>query len=936
MARRVSLLGQVAPAVRVVTLEPGRAGADRLFEDGVTAMHCADAAEARRDIADAAAVWLTDASLGRYLPEADCPPLILDIDELPSVAAANSRRPLGRNSDGLGTLVYQHEAQENDLFGRCELIICADQYLATEIRRRTQTGVRVVAPSAWTVDEKRPFILRGGALHYGRWTSEPGHPDEDGFNELLSRLEGSSRLELTALGQDIRPILRANIPSSVAVPPIHEWCHHLRTTRVALLPRQFGAPPTSVLAELASRGVPFLTTTSSLSGLPQELAVAELELGPPGAWEQRLLDVTLTPSGWRACSTAVQALASAWLDPVAQSGQLGEILGLLGFNASQPIHRSTADVPASPKPLATTGTLRDAPLLAPFERQLVGGRMTSRPVYRMAQEMLDADEGYDLWRAGHLDTDASLERQREEAASEHGPTISIVLPTYDADPQILSEAIDSVVEQTWPHWQLCLVDDASPSSRARHVIDRACRSDERVVALYLDENQGIAGATNAGLDLATGDFVGFLDHDDILRPSALWWVTRFIAQDPAVDLLYTDEDRLDPTGRLISPFFKPDWSPDFLLSVNYVTHFTVIRRSLLDAVGRIRTGFDGAQDHDLLLRVTEHTDRIGHIAKPLYAWRQIEGSTSADSQAKPEAHDAGRRAITEALQRRGLPATVQPGFGPNWHWVRHHVLGDPLVSIIVPTRNRHDLLAECIEQTESTTASDSVEFVVVDNQSDDPDTLAWLAAFEADGRGKVVRYPHRFNFARQINLAAAAASGSVLLMLNNDARPLTKNWLHEMLGHALRPEVGAVGARLLWPDGRPQHEGIVLNVGGIAWNVSATDQGVYTRNTRNVTAATGACLMSRRAVFEAVGGMDEQLRVAFNDVDYCLRVGELGFRIIYTPWAELVHAESSTRGTLHPDDDERFYQGRWGPPDSIRDPFYNVSLDMADPVRFRI
>ena len=311
--------------------------------------------------------------------------------------------------------------------------------------------------------------------------------------------------------------------------------------------------------------------------------------------------------------------------------------------------------------------------------------------------------------------------------------------------------------------------------------------------------------------------------------------------------MYTDEDRLDPEGRHAWPSFKPDWSPDLLTAVNYVSHFTVIRRSLVDDLGGLRTGYDGSQDYDLLLRATERTERIGHVAKPLYSWRMTERSTATSSDAKPEADDAGRRALADALERRGIDATIRPGYVPTWHDVRYAVTTDPLISAIIPTRDRVELLQQCVQWVRQTAGRHRVELVVVDNDSSCPDTLAYMDELDRAPDAVVVRYPERFNYARQMNLAAAAASGELLLLLNNDARPTTPEWLEILAGQALRPEVGAVGARLLFPDGVPQHEGIALHIGGaVAWNIRAAGLPTLAYNTRNTSAVTGACLMVRR------------------------------------------------------------------------------------------
>jgi GT2 family glycosyltransferase len=358
----------------------------------------------------------------------------------------------------------------------------------------------------------------------------------------------------------------------------------------------------------------------------------------------------------------------------------------------------------------------------------------------------------------------------------------------------------------------------------------------------------------------------------------------------------------------------------------------VVRRALLEDVGGLHAGFDGAQDYDLVLRLTERTDRIGHVAAPVYSWRMSPQSTAADIHAKPEAHAASRRAVEEAIARRGLDAAVDTGFDPTWHRVRRQIRHRPLVTVVIPTRDRLDLLAPCVDLLRNTVDHEHLELLVVDNESVEPATLHYLEHFD----GRVVRYPHRFNYARQMNLAAQEASGEVLLLLNNDARPTSQAWFDALLEHALRPEVGAVGARLRFPSGKPQHEGVVLNAAGVALNLDSGPWAVLGENIRDTAAVTAACMMIRTSVWHAVGGMDERLRVAYNDVDLCLRIGERGWRILYTPFAELEHAESSSRGSLHPEIDEAFYQRRWGPPRSTADPFFTTAVELLEPFSPRL
>jgi GT2 family glycosyltransferase len=568
-----------------------------------------------------------------------------------------------------------------------------------------------------------------------------------------------------------------------------------------------------------------------------------------------------------------------------------------------------------------------------FAREAYGSQQLPWVRSLIANQTLAVDECYRRWwRVHHGNPERADVIVRRAERLTHRPLISVVVPVFDTEPGVLHAMFDSVRLQAYSNWELCLADDGSSDPDTIAALAAIESTDGRVRVHRSAAGGGIVAATNAALAMARGAFVAFVDHDDVLAPDALYWVARRLALDPSLDIVYSDEDKLDHLGRRIEPAFKPDWSPDQLLSFNYITHLLVVRRRLLDHVGGLRPGFDGAQDYDLVLRLVEHTDRIAHVPAPVYSWRKVAGSTAADIHAKPAAHAASDRAVDEALVRRGVAATREPGVQPTWHRVRYRRLHDPLVSVVIPTRDRVDLLRPCIERVRATVAYPHLEFVIVDNESSDPATLDYLCELDAECPDVViVRYPHRFNFARMMNLAAMTSTGEVLLLLNNDVRPLCGGWFEALLEHALRPEVGAVGARLRWPDGRAQHEGIVLNAGGVALNLDSGPYDSYGACIRNVAAVTGACLMTRTTAFAAVGGMDERLRVAYNDVDLCLRLGEAGFRVIYTPYAELEHAESSTRGKLHPTVDEQFFQQRWGPPGTAIDPFASPNLELMQP-----
>jgi len=550
---------------------------------------------------------------------------------------------------------------------------------------------------------------------------------------------------------------------------------------------------------------------------------------------------------------------------------------------------------------------------------------------------LTRNEQYQVWLSNNELTERILlEMQREVPQLSYKPKISIVMPVYDAEKKWLGMAIDSVIKQVYPNWELCIVDDASTKMGVKKVLDFYRAEDLRIKVRFLEKNRGISGASNEALTMATGDFVGFLDHDDELTRDALFEVAKALNQNPNLDLIYSDEDKKELNSRRIEAFFKPDWSPDLLLSMNYLCHFCVIRKSLIDEAGGFRLGFEGSQDYDLILRVTELTDRIAHVPRPLYSWRKVPGSAAASIEAKPYARKVAKRALGEALNRRGLQGTVTDGFGDYYH-VRYAIRGTPLVSIIIPTRDRIDLLKRCIESIESNTSYKSYEIIVVDNRSTDPATLHYFKSL----KHTVVRFDEPFNFSRINNFAAKYAKGEHLLFLNNDVEAIDEHWLEAMLEHSQRPEVGVVGALLLYPSGSAshasnviQHSGVILGVGGVAGHafkyLSVDDPNYFGlhRVIRDCGAVTGACAMVRSEVFDELGGFDENLKVAFGDIDLCLRARAKGYLVVYTPCAMLCHHERATRGELHPSEDEFYMINRWRQAFIEGDPYYSPNLTL--------
>lgn len=524
------------------------------------------------------------------------------------------------------------------------------------------------------------------------------------------------------------------------------------------------------------------------------------------------------------------------------------------------------------------------------------------------------------------------------------PLISVLMPVYNAPERWLRQAIESVIAQRFPDWELCIADDASPAPHVSVVLAEYARRDPRIRVVRRETNGHISAASNSALELASGEFVALLDHDDELPPHALACVAERIRAQPGVRVIYTDEDKIDEDGVRFCPHFKPDWNPDLLTSQNYLSHLVVYRTADARAVGGFRPGLEGSQDWDLALRITERTraEDIAHIPRVLYHWRAIEGSTALHSGEKTYHVEAARRALAEHFQRRGRSVTLQPVRGDHWR-VRHALPAAlPLVSLVIPTRNRRDLLELCVGSLFARTTYPRYEIVVADNDSDDPELAACYERWAATGRFRVVPCPGPFNFSAIVNRAVAEVCGELVGLLNNDLEAINGDWLDEMAAHALRPEIGCVGARLYYPNDTLQHAGVITGLGGVAGHAFKHFPRDHPGNPQfrphlahNVSAVTAACLVLRRELFHAAGGFDEKnLRVAFNDVDFCLRVEALGVRNLYTPFAEFYHHESASRGHENsPEKIERFrseiewIKSRWGDR-LLRDPAYNPNLTL--------
>jgi len=555
------------------------------------------------------------------------------------------------------------------------------------------------------------------------------------------------------------------------------------------------------------------------------------------------------------------------------------------------------------------------------------------------------DDSYAAW-VKEFDTVGARERivlRRDLRNLRRHPLISIVMPVYNPDLVYLSAAINSVRAQIYQNWELCIADDASTDALVAQTLNEHAAADSRIKLTFRERNGHIAACSNSALQLANGEWVALLDQDDLLPEHALAVVAATIRDHPDAGLIYSDEDKIDQSGARCSPFFKPDWNPELLLGQNYISHLGVYRRALLQEIGGFREGYEGSQDHDLVLRCIEklRPAQIRHIPRVLYHWRMIEGSAAAIGGAKPYAQKAARRAIADHLQRENIPGTVVPcPENPYWYRVIYHLPSPaPLVSVIIPTRDQVALLQRCLTSLRENTDYTPIEIVIVDNGSRAPETQALFRELSQNASVQILTDTDEFNFSRLINQGVRAARGEILALMNNDIETENTGWLREMVSHAIRPEVGAVGARLWYPDGRLQHAGVVLGLHGLASHAFQRfpPQPISPMNrtfvlSQNYSAVTAACMVLQKAIFNDLGGFDENLPSNFNDVDFCLRLHGRGWQIIWTPYADLIHRESASRrhifgpaGHAQLSGEAAYVQEKWGE-QLQRDPFYNPNL----------
>ncbi len=589
---------------------------------------------------------------------------------------------------------------------------------------------------------------------------------------------------------------------------------------------------------------------------------------------------------------------------------------------------------------------------------------------RLRDKLEPEDVPYAPWYEKYKAGAEELARQaRQEQKFVYRPLVSVVVPCYQTPENYLRQMLDSVRLQSYGNWQLCLA-DATPSDQVAKAVESYCQqySETRIVYRRLQENQGIAGNTNVGISMAQGAWIGLLDHDDLLAPNALYEMVARMNQEPQTEAIYSDEDQVEETRHGLEhkkPHFKPDFSPDLLRSNNYITHFFCVKRTVVEQAGGLREEFEGAQDYDFILRCTEIAVRVGHVPKVLYHWRVHSNSTADNPLSKTYAYEAGQRALQEHLERVGQLGEVSQLMHFGFYRVQYPVKGNPMVSIIIPNKDQSDTLRRCIESLMKSSWQ-NYEVIIVENNSQEAETFQYyqelctelgenyLKKSESGGQAiygqgflpsgqpiKVVVWENGFNYSAINNFGAAYAKGEFFVLLNNDIEIITKNWLEEMLGNCQRPEVGIVGARLYYPDNTIQHAGIVLGIDGIAANMfpglRRGQEGYYHKAAiqLNYSAVTAACLMVSKEVYQKVQGLEEQLAVAFNDLDFCLRVCREGYLVVYDPFVEAYHYESKSRGEedtkekVHRFGEEiEFIRSRWIDLLKQGDPYYNPNFSL--------
>lgn len=558
-------------------------------------------------------------------------------------------------------------------------------------------------------------------------------------------------------------------------------------------------------------------------------------------------------------------------------------------------------------------------------------------------ELRSAQSGYEAYRKAVSPAEAELKAQRQETF-EYQPLFSIVVPLYKTPENYLKQLVQSVKAQTYGNWELCLSDGSGADSPLQDYLKKLQSQDSRIKNIYSGEQLRISQNTNAALQQAAGDFIVFADHDDLLAEDALYECAKAVNEHPAAELIYSDEDKVSMNGkRYFQPHFKSDYNPDLLCSMNYFCHLVAVKRTLAEKAGYLNPEFDGAQDYDFVLRCVEQTEQIYHIPKVLYHWRAHADSTAENPESKRYAFEAGKRAVQAHYDRMGIPAEVTEGEYPGLYRTIYQWKEQPLVSVLIPNKDHIKDLGQCIQSIEDKSTYRNLEYVIIENNSEEPETFAYYKKLEAENKKvRVVYFEGEFNYSAINNFGAKAARGEYLLLLNNDTEIINPDCIWQMLGYCMREDVGIVGARLYYPDQTVQHAGVIIGYGGIAGHAfigfGRAENGYFSRIicAQDYSAVTAACMMTKKAIFEQVGGLTEELKVAFNDIDYCMKVREAGKLVVYNPYAELYHYESKSRGLEDsPEKKERYYREmeyfvkKWRKIMQEGDPYYNPNLTLS-------
>ena len=601
-------------------------------------------------------------------------------------------------------------------------------------------------------------------------------------------------------------------------------------------------------------------------------------------------------------------------------------------------------------------------------------------IFKIKENRKTNQEAYQIWIEKNTPNEDELEKQKTTKFT-YAPKISVVVPMYNTDEKFFQDLIESLNNQTYANWELCLA-DGSPKKKEN--LEKYYEKNKKIKYNFLGKNEGISENTNEAIKMATGDYVGFLDHDDILSEEALFQVVKVINQDLKTDFIYTDEDKIDENYERFEPYFKPDYSPETLECNNYITHFVVVKKEIIEKIGKLNSEFNGAQDFDFVLRATKVANKITHISKVLYHWRVHKNSTAYIADTKNYAFEAGKKVIEADLKREGKSATVEFGQEvPGIYKIKYEVIGNPKVSILIPNKDNIKLLKKCITSILKFTTYENYEINIIENNSEKKETFKYYEELVKNSKIKILNFNKHtvfdingekslenktlskgleknnieknienietkenelqkvseFNYSALINFGVKNVDGEFVLQLNNDTKLITKDWLELFIGYAQNSEIGAVGARLYYEDKTIQHAGIIVGVSEIAGNALVNlpygKHAYFGREaaTRNVLAVTGACLFARRSLYYEVGFMDEkEFKVAFNDVDFCLKLYENGYRNVYNPYIELIHYESKSRGyEISEEKEERFekeannFKRKWSKYIKY-DPYYNKNL----------